>query len=129
MTEIPVDPVADVVPTLGEQTIRELVAAFYRRIPTDDVIGPMYPPEDYAGAEQRLGDFLVQRFGGPSHYSKLRGHPRLRMRHAPFAVTTAASNRWMMLMTAAMDEVAFDAALRPRVEAFLAEVATFLVNR
>lgn len=114
---------------IGEEGFTRLVAAFYRRIPADPILGPMYPPHDLAGAERRLRDFLVGRFGGPPRYIEERGHPRLRLRHAPFPVDRAARDRWMELMTAALDE----AALPPEADAvlrrFLAEVATFLINR
>ena len=63
---------------IGEDGFRRLVAAFYRRVPGDDILGPMYPESDMAGAEERLRGFLIQRFGGPDDYSQRRGHPRLR---------------------------------------------------
>src|SRR5215218_1401072 len=64
----------------------------------------MYPPEELTDAEARLRDFLVGRFGGPSRYIERRGHPRLRMRHMPFAVDGSARDRWMLLMGRALDE-------------------------
>jgi hemoglobin len=66
---------------IGEEGFTRLVAAFYRRVPQDDILGKMYPEEDPAGAEQRLRGFLIYRFGGPQHYIEERGHPRLRARH------------------------------------------------
>src|SRR5687767_5262113 len=75
---------------IGEEGFARLVAAFYGRIPDDDVLGPMYPKDDPAGARERLTLFLIQRFGGPGTYSQRRGHPRLRMRHAPFEVDRRA---------------------------------------
>ncbi|MFO1052308.1 MAG: globin [Planctomycetota bacterium] len=128
MTETPVDPVGDVVSIVGESRIREMVAAFYRRVRQDDLIGPMYPEQDFAGAEQRLAGFLVQRFGGSGEYSRQRGHPRLRMRHAPFQVDRSARDRWMKLMGAAIAEVELEDSVRARVHTFLDEVATFLIN-
>ena len=98
------DPFGQLYDRLGEPTFRRLVAAFYRRVRVDDLIGPMYPPEEWDAAEQRLAGFLIQRFGGPPTYSQQRGHPRLRMRHAPFAITPAAAERWLELMAAALDE-------------------------
>ena len=89
----------------------------------------MYPPHDLAGAEQRLRDFLIGRFGGPQRYIEQRGHPRLRMRHMPFAVNAAARERWLSLMNNALDEVK----LPEDVDAFLREffdgVSAMLVNR
>src|SRR4051812_47798858 len=80
----------DVFGLIGEEGFRRLVAAFYRRVPADPVLGRMYPPDDLDAAEQRLAGFLIQRFGGPDAYSQARGHPRLRMRHAPFTIDHAA---------------------------------------
>jgi hemoglobin len=71
---------------IGEEGFARLVRAFYAQIPDDDLLGPMYPADDLTGAEQRLKDFLVGRFGGPARYIEQRGHPRLRQRHAPFAI-------------------------------------------
>jgi hemoglobin len=114
---------------IGEEGFERLVAAFYRQVPTDDLLGPMYPPDDLNGAEQRLRDFLIFRFGGPQRYIEQRGHPRLRMRHFPFAITQAARNRWMHLMNNALIE----AKLPPEAESILRQffdgVATFMINR
>jgi hemoglobin len=124
--------VADELPIhdlLGRATIEAIVAAFYRRVPTDDVLGPMYPADDLAGAEQRLKSFLVYRLGGPPDYLRERGHPRLRMRHAPFVIDRAARDRWMQLMTAAIEEVGVEARYRDYLVQFLGDIATFLLNR
>src|SRR3954467_11819032 len=91
-------------PTLGEEGFRRLVAAFYSRVRTDGVLGPLYPQHEFDAAEERLRLFLIQRFGGPQTYSQQRGHPRLRMRHAPFAVDLKARNRWVQIMEAALLE-------------------------
>jgi hemoglobin len=119
----------DLYATIGEDGFRRLIAAFYRQIPGDDVLGPMYPKHDLAGAEQRLRDFLIGRFGGPQRYIEQRGHPRLRMRHMPFAVNSAARERWMQLMTNALDDVM----LPPEADALLREffhgVSAMLINR
>jgi hemoglobin len=114
---------------VGEDGFRRLIAAFYRQVPTDSILCPMYPPHDLDGAEERLRDFLVGRFGGPPRYIEQRGHPRLRMRHMPFAVTPDARDRWLLLMNRALDE----AALPPDADAFLREffvaVANMLMNQ
>ena len=81
---------SEIFQAVGEDGFERLVAAFYRQVPGDDVLGPMYPPDDLVGAEQRLRDFLVGRFGGPPRYIEQRGHPRLRMRHAPFPIDSRA---------------------------------------
>lgn len=114
---------------IGDDGFARLVAAFYRRVATDDVIGPMYPEHDLPGAERRLRGFLIQRFGGPDHYSQQRGHPRLRMRHAPFAIDQAGRDRWVMLMEQAMDEAALPAAAVPLLRQFFHDAATFMINR
>lgn len=113
---------------LGEDCLRAIVAGFYRRVPQDPILGPMYPPHDLAGAEQRLRTFLTYRFGGPPDYLRERGHPRLRMRHMPFVVDQAARDRWMELMLAAIDEQPAAAPHRAYLEKFLGDIATFLMN-
>ena len=120
---------ADVYALIGEEGLTRLVAAFYRRVPQDDILGPMYPAHDLKGSEQRLRDFLIYRFGGPPRYIEERGHPRLRVRHAPFAVNPAARDRWMQLMTAALEEAAFPAEADQFIRSFLGDIATFLINR
>jgi hemoglobin len=114
---------------IGEEGFERLVAAFYRRVPADDILGAMYPKNDFEGAEQRLRDFLVGRFGGPQRYIEQRGHPRLRMRHAPFAIGDAARDRWFKLMSAALDEVTFPAEVDTVLRDFFGTTASFLINR
>ena len=89
---------------IGEEGFARLVAAFYRQVPGDDILGPMYPADDLPGAEERLKDFLVGRFGGPQRYIEQRGHPRLRMRHMPFKLDQRARDRWVQLMDRALEE-------------------------
>ncbi|GMA31912.1 globin [Litorihabitans aurantiacus] len=86
----------------GRETFALLTARFYEGVRTDDLLAPMYPPDDLDGAQERLELFLVQYWGGPGTYSAQRGHPRLRMRHAPFAVTPAARDRWLEHMRSAL---------------------------
>lgn len=114
---------------IGEEGFRRLIAAFYRQVPGDSILGPMYPPDDLEGAEQRLRDFLVGRFGGPPRYMEQRGHPRLRMRHMPFAVTPAARDRWLELMHRALDDVALPPDADRLLRDFFGAVATMLMNR
>lgn len=122
-------PVNEVFAAIGEAGIREVVAAFYRQVPDDSILGPMYPPDDLEGAEHRLCTFLVYRFGGPDTYLSQRGHPRLRMRHAPFVVNQAARDRWVDLMTTAIDGSSIADDAKSSMKVFLADVATFLMNR
>jgi hemoglobin len=114
---------------VGDEGFATLVRAFYAQVPADDVLGPMYPPEDLAGAEQRLRDFLIGRFGGPPRYIQQRGHPRLRMRHAPFAIDEAARNRWVLLMDRALDEARLPEEATTLLRQFFHSMATFMINR
>jgi hemoglobin len=114
---------------IGEEGFARLVRAFYRQVPADDILGPMYPPHDLAGAETRLRDFLVGRFGGPPRYIEQRGHPRLRMRHMPFAIDRRARDRWMQLMENALAEAQLPEDVTVLLREFLGQVATFMINR
>lgn len=119
----------NVAQTLGESKIESMVSAFYRRVREDDLIGPMYPKDDWEGAEKRLADFLVFRFGGSDRYIKERGHPRLRMRHVNFAIGPAESERWLELMNEAMKETEISAETVSVLTPFFRQVAEFMQNR
>jgi hemoglobin len=114
---------------IGEDGFARLVGAFYRQVPQDDVLGPMYPADDLAAAEERLRDFLIGRFGGPQRYVERRGHPRLRMRHGPFAIDQTARDRWIKLMDRAFLEAALPAEAEQFLREFLGQTATFMINR
>ena len=113
---------------IGEEGFTRLVAAFYRQVPGDDILGPMYPADDLAGAEERLKDFLVGRFGGPPRYVEQRGHPRLRMRHMPFKLDQRARDRWVQLMDKAFDEAKLPKESEDMLRAFFHHMATFMIN-
>jgi hemoglobin len=113
---------------IGDEGFTRLVRAFYRQVPDDPVLGRMYPPDDLAGAEQRLRDFLVGRFGGPPRYVEQRGHPRLRMRHMPFAIDAAARGRWVALMDRALDDAELPEEVTSLLREFFHSTATFLIN-
>jgi hemoglobin len=113
---------------IGDEGFRRLIAAFYRQIPDDDILGPIYPKHDLAGAEERLRKFLIYRFGGPETYIEERGHPRLRMRHAPFRVDQRARERWMELMNRALDETKIAPDVREILLAYFDSTATAMVN-
>ena len=119
----------DIFAVIGEEGFQRLTNAFYRQIPSDDVLGPLYQAQDLAGAERRLRDFLMFRFGGPSTYIETRGHPRLRMRHAPFAIGSAARDRWVQLMGRALEEASLPEDVHRTLQDFFANTATFLMNR
>ena len=114
---------------VGEEGFTRLIRAFYAQVPADPILGPMYPADDMAGAEERLRDVVIGRFGGPPRYMERRGHPRLRMRHAPFAIDAAARHRWVALMDRALDETALPADATAVLREFFHGVATFMINR
>ncbi|MFF7244176.1 globin [Embleya sp. NPDC008237] len=113
----------------GEETFVKLVHRFYQGVREDPLLRPMYPEEDLAGAEDRLRMFLVQYWGGPRTYSDQRGHPRLRMRHAPFAVTEEARDAWLRHMRAAVDDIALPAEQENTLWDYLVYAAQSMVNR
>ncbi len=114
---------------VGEAGLRAMVSAFYSRVRTDDLIGRMYPPEDWNGSEKRLADFLVYRFGGPATYIEERGHPRLRGRHMPFSIGIAERDRWLKLMGEAMRETGISTEVAGVMLPFFAQVADSMRNR
>jgi hemoglobin len=123
------DPTTTLYAELGEPTLRALVTSFYQRVREDEIIGPLYPQDDWAGAEKRLADFLIFRFGGPQTYIEERGHPRLRTRHMPFSIGITERDRWLDLMGAAMQDTAIPPPQAETLAAFFAQVADFMRNR
>lgn len=120
---------AELYASIGENGISEMVAAFYRRVRTDDLLGPMYPKDDWEGSEKRLREFLLFRLGGDSRYLESRGHPRLRMRHMPFSIGVAERDRWLDLMRSAMEEADLPVAAQLDLDSFFSQVADFMRNR
>ena len=114
---------------IGAEGFTRLVAAFYRQVPQDEFLGRMYPARDLEGAEQRLRDFLIYRFGGPQSYIEQRGHPRLRARHFPFPINQIARDRWMQLMSNALTEAALPVEAEQILRTFLDGMSTFMINR
>jgi len=114
---------------VGELKLRAMVAAFYRRVKTDALIGVMYPPEDWEGSEKRLADFIVYRFGGPQTYLEERGHPRLRGRHMGFSIGTPERDQWLKLMGESMLEVGISTETAQIMIPFFAQVADMMRNR
>ncbi|HEX7738333.1 MAG TPA: globin [Marmoricola sp.] len=112
----------------GEETIRTIVHRFYEGVASDDWLREMYPEEDLGPAEERFRLFLTQYWGGPTTYSETRGHPRLRMRHAPFAVTPTAAQHWLQHFRAGLDS----AHLTPEQDAqfwdYIVHAAQFMIN-
>lgn len=120
---------AKVIKTCGEDGIRRMVAAFYRLVRTDDLLAPMYPSADWEGAESRLAEFLLFRLGASTHYLETRGHPKLRMRHITFKIGIAERDRWLELMTTAMEETGVPPTAREFLDPFFAQVADFMRNQ
>jgi hemoglobin len=112
----------------GFETFRRIVSKFYEGVAEDDVLRPMYPEADLRAAEERFLHFLVQYWGGPTTYSDQRGHPRLRMRHAPFAVNLEARDRWLTHFRAALDSVELTPEQDARFWDYVTHAATFMVN-
>lgn len=112
----------------GEPTFRKLVDEFYAGVAEDPILRPLYPEEDLGPANERLRMFLIQYWGGPGTYSQRRGHPRLRMRHAPFRIASAERDAWLRHMRRAVDAIQ----LAPEHEAvlweYLERAAQFMVN-
>ena len=112
----------------GEETFRRLVAAFYAGVAEDPVLRPLYPDDELDAAADRLRMFLIQYWGGPSTYSEQRGHPRLRMRHAPFAIDAAARDAWLRRMRAALDTLDLPPAYDETLWNYLRSAAESLRN-
>ncbi|WP_250009478.1 globin [Actinoplanes sp. M2I2] len=113
----------------GEPTFRRLVARFYAGVADDPLLRPMYPEEDLGPASDRLALFLMQYWGGPNTYSSTRGHPRLRMRHAPFVVDVAARDAWLKHMRDAVDSLELPQPLNDQLWDYLERAAYFMVNK
>lgn len=112
----------------GEPTFRKLVTEFYAGVATDPLLRPLYPEEDLGPAAERLTLFLIQYWGGPTTYSQQRGHPRLRMRHAPFRVGPAERDAWLRHMRRALDTLELPAEQDEKLWAYFQHAAQFMVN-
>jgi hemoglobin len=112
----------------GEPTFRRIVGRFYEQVAKDEVLRPLYPGEDLRPAEEKLRLFLMQYWGGPRTYSQLRGHPRLRMRHAPFRIGPTERDAWLRCMRVAVDEANLDEAHRKVLWDYLQMAANSLLN-
>jgi hemoglobin len=112
----------------GTSFFERLVDLFYDGVADDPILRPMYPEHDLTGAKQRLVGFLVQYWGGPTHYSDARGHPRLRMRHAPFPVDERARDAWFAHMSDAVARSGADDVARDALLAYFTNAATAMIN-
>ena len=117
---------------LGEDFFRRLVHGFYEQVKTDDLLGPMYPADDWEGAENRLRWFLVQYWGGPHTFQAERGRPMLRKRHFPFSIGMPEAERWLELMErslAQFGEEELPADAREQLWNHMQRVAYMMINR
>ena len=112
----------------GLDTIRVIVGTFYEGVATDEVLRPLYPEADLGPATERFTLFLAQYWGGPTTYSDTRGHPRLRMRHAPFAVTPDARDHWLTHFRAGLDKAALTPQQDEKFWDYVTHAAQFMVN-
>jgi hemoglobin len=112
----------------GADTFRRLVDAFYAGVAADPVLRALYPEDDLGPAAERLRMFLIQYWGGPTTYSQQRGHPRLRMRHAPFAIGSAQRDAWLRHMRAALDSIALPQAYDDALWDYLTKAAESMRN-
>ena len=115
----------------GAETFNAIVSRFYAQVPEDEILSQLYPADDLEGAEERLRMFLEQYWGGPRTYSDQRGHPRLRMRHAPFRIGFLERDAWLRCMhtaVASIDSTTLDADHRSELLAYLDMAADAMVN-
>ena len=112
----------------GEATFRRLVDTFYAKVEADDVLRAIFPEDLESGKEYQFL-FLMQYWGGPIRYSEERGHPRLRMRHSPYAITEDLRDRWVQYMLEAIDEVGIQEPARSQMREYFEQGATFMINR
>jgi hemoglobin len=114
----------------GMPFFESLVDRFYAGVASDPVLRAIYPePDDLAGARHRLTLFLAQYWGGPRTYDAERGHPRLRMRHAPFAIGPVERNAWLVHMNAAIAASGVSAGVADRLRAYIEMAAEAMRNR
>jgi len=113
----------------GEPTFRLLVQRFYAGVRVDPILRAVYPEEDLTAATERLTLFLIQYWGGPSTYSEQRGHPRLRMRHQPFAIGQAERDAWLGRMTAAVESLDLAPPVRKALLDYFETASTAMINR
>ncbi|WP_172892195.1 globin [Jatrophihabitans sp. GAS493] len=112
----------------GEETFRRLVDTFYAGVATDPPLRALYPEQDLEPAAERLRLFLIQYWGGPDTYQQERGHPRLRMRHAPFAIGVAQRDAWLRHMKAALDSLELPPTYHDTLWQYLSGAADALRN-
>ena len=113
----------------GEETFRLLVKRFYSAVAADPILRAVYPEEDLSGATERLTLFLIQYWGGPGTYSEQRGHPRLRLRHQPFAIGRRERDVWLRHMTEAVDSLDLEPGVHKALLDYFETASTAMINR
>jgi hemoglobin len=113
----------------GTPFFEALVGRFYEGVASDPTLRPLYPEADLGPARRRLTLFLIQYWGGPRTYEDERGHPRLRMRHAPFGIGSAERDHWLVHMRASIAELAPPADVAGELEQYMAMAAEAMRNR
>lgn len=116
----------DILPAVGEEKIRELLQLHYRNLEASEVRGMF--PEDMVQSADKSADFFIQAMGGPPHYSRKFGPPRMRARHIPFTITPRAREIWLDCFRRAMDDLPFPPEVRPQFEEFLESFSAWMVN-
>lgn len=113
----------------GSETFKTLVERFYAAVESDPLLRPLYPEEDLSSATERLTLFLIQYWGGPDTYSARRGHPRLRLRHQPFAIGQAERDAWFKHMTAAVKSLGLTPDVQKELLDYFDTTSTAMINR
>lgn len=113
----------------GSETFKTLVERFYAAVESDPLLRPLYPEEDLSSATERLTLFLIQYWGGPDTYSARRGHPRLRLRHQPFAIGQLERDAWFKHMTAAVNSLDLNPEVRKELLDYFDTTSTAMINR
>ena len=113
----------------GATWFQQLVDGFYDGVAADPVLRPLYPEEDLQGARHRLTGFLIQYWGGPDDYSRQRGHPRLRMRHAPYPIGVEQRDRWLVHMSGAVKAAGLPTEAEEVVLGYFQHAADAMMNR
>lgn len=118
-----------IIQEIGREGLIKITSTFYQKIKLDALIGPMYPKDQWEASETRLREFLLMRIAGETDYIKHRGHPRLKMRHVPFAIGIKERDRWLQLMSESISENSIPEQSASELNKFFSEVADFMRNK
>ena len=113
----------------GEEQIRVIVDRFYDIVDTDAPgLRAMLPADDTV-SRQKLHEYLVEWTGGPALYSSHRGHPRMRMRHMPFAIGEDEVQEWLACFGRSLDDNDVTGAIREFLDSKVTALAYHMRNR